>query len=113
MCGIAGFYRLPVAPDKRRGLLARMIGSIAHRGPDGNGFYVDGDVGLAHARLSIIDVDGGRQPMCNEDGTVWITFNGEIFNYLELRADLIARGHTFKTSSDTEVIVHLYEEATA
>jgi asparagine synthase (glutamine-hydrolysing) len=110
MCGIAGFYRLPVAPEERRGLLARMLEAIAHRGPDGNGAYVDGDVGLAHARLSIIDVGGGHQPMCNEDGTVWITFNGEVFNYVELRAELIARGHTFKTNSDTEVIVHLYEE---
>src|SRR4029079_10132342 len=110
MCGIAGYYRLPVAPEQRRDLLARMIGTLAHRGPDGNGIYVDGDVGLAHARLSIIDVGGGHQPMCNEDGTVWITFNGEIFNYVELRAELIARGHTFKTTSDTEVIVHLYEE---
>jgi asparagine synthase (glutamine-hydrolysing) len=110
MCGIAGFYRLPVAPEARRGLLARMLEAIAHRGPDGNGAYVDGDVGLAHARLSIIDVGGGHQPMCNEDGTVWITFNGEVFNYVELRAELIARGHTFKTNSDTEVIVHLYEE---
>jgi asparagine synthase (glutamine-hydrolysing) len=87
-----------------------MIGQVAHRGPDGQGIYVDGDVGLAHARLSIIDVGGGRQPMCNEDGTVWITFNGEIFNYVELRAELIARGHVFRTTSDTEVIVHLYEE---
>lgn len=110
MCGIAGYYRLPVAPEKRRGLLERMIGTLAHRGPDGHGTYLDGDVGLAHARLSIIDVAAGQQPMCNEDGTVWITFNGEIFNYVELRADLIARGHTFKTSCDTEVIVHLYEE---
>jgi asparagine synthase (glutamine-hydrolysing) len=110
MCGIAGFYRLPVAPEARRGLLARMLEAIAHRGPDGNGAYVDGDVGLAHARLSIIDVGGGHQPMCNEDGTVWITFNGEVFNYVELRTELIARGHTFKTNSDTEVIVHLYEE---
>jgi asparagine synthase (glutamine-hydrolysing) len=110
MCGIAGYYRLPVAPEARRGLLARMIGTLAHRGPDGNGTFVDGDVGLAHARLSIIDLDGGQQPMSNEDGTVWITFNGEIFNYVELRAELIARGHVFKTTSDTEVIVHLYEE---
>jgi len=110
MCGIAGYYRLPLAPEKRRGLLECMIGTLAHRGPDGHGTYLDGDVGLAHARLSIIDVAAGQQPMCNEDGTVWITFNGEIFNYVELRADLIARGHTFKTSSDTEVIVHLYEE---
>jgi asparagine synthase (glutamine-hydrolysing) len=110
MCGIAGFYRLPVAPGERRDLLARMLEAIAHRGPDGNGAYINDDVGLAHARLSIIDVGGGHQPMCNEDGTVWITFNGEVFNYLELRAELIARGHTFKTNSDTEVIVHLYEE---
>jgi len=110
MCGIAGYYRLPVAPDERRALLARMIGTLAHRGPDGEGTYIGEDVGLAHARLSIIDVGGGRQPMCNEDGTVWITFNGEIFNYVELRDELIARGHVFKTRSDTEVIVHLYEE---
>jgi asparagine synthase (glutamine-hydrolysing) len=110
MCGIAGFYRLPIALDQRRSLLQRMIGTLAHRGPDGSGTYLDGDLGLAHARLSIIDVGGGRQPMCNEGGTVWITFNGEIFNYVELRAELIARGHTFKTNSDTEVIVHLYEE---
>lgn len=110
MCGIAGYYGLRLAPDEQRGLLGRMIGQVAHRGPDGQGVYVDGDVGLAHARLSIIDVGGGRQPMCNEDGTVWITFNGEIFNYVELRAELIARGHIFKTTSDTEVIVHLYEE---
>jgi asparagine synthase (glutamine-hydrolysing) len=110
MCGIAGYYRLPVAHEQRRPLLERMIGTLSHRGPDGNGTYIDGDVGLAHARLSIIDVDGGRQPMCNEDGTVWVTFNGEIFNYVELREELIARGHVFKTKSDTEVIVHLYEE---
>jgi asparagine synthase (glutamine-hydrolysing) len=110
MCGIAGYYGLRLAPDEQRALLGRMIGQVAHRGPDGQGIYADGDVGLAHARLSIIDVGGGRQPMCNEDGTVWITFNGEIFNYVELRAELIARGHVFKTTSDTEVIVHLYEE---
>ncbi|HWK40032.1 MAG TPA: asparagine synthase (glutamine-hydrolyzing), partial [Hyphomicrobium sp.] len=110
MCGIAGYYRLPLAPEQRAGLLARMIGTLTHRGPDGNGTYADSDAGLAHARLSIIDVDGGRQPMSNEDGTVWISFNGEIFNYVELRAELIARGHVFKTTSDTEVIVHLYEE---
>ncbi len=110
MCGIAGYYRLPVAPEESRPLLQRMIGTLAHRGPDGNGTYIDGDVGLAHSRLSIIDVEGGRQPLCNEDGSVWITFNGEIFNYVELREELIARGHVFKTRSDTEVIVHLYEE---
>lgn len=88
-----------------------MTDVIAHRGPDGEGHYVVGPVALGHRRLSIIDVStGGAQPMCNEDGTVWITFNGEIYNYRELRADLKQRGHVFKSESDTEVIVHLYEE---
>ncbi|MFA5900366.1 MAG: asparagine synthase (glutamine-hydrolyzing), partial [Hyphomicrobium sp.] len=110
MCGIAGYYRLPVARDEGGDLLERMIGTLAHRGPDGSGTYLTDALGLAHSRLSIVDIDGGRQPMSNEDGSVWITFNGEIFNYVELREELIARGHIFKTSSDTEVIVHLYEE---
>src|SRR6185436_4217795 len=81
-----------------------------HRGPDGTGIYQDGDVGLAHARLSIIDLEGGRQPIHNEDKTVWVVFNGEIFNYVELRPALEAQGHRFYTHSDTEVIVHLYEQ---
>lgn len=110
MCGIAGFYRLAARDDRRREVLDRMISVLRHRGPDGVGAYLDDQVGLAHARLSIIDVASGQQPMCNEDGTVWITFNGEIFNYIELRAELIRRGHRFKTASDTEVIVHLYED---
>jgi len=83
---------------------------LAHRGPDGTGFHIDNGVGLAHARLSIIDLAGGQQPMCNEDSTLWITFNGEIFNYVELREELISKGHRFATRSDTEVILHLYEE---
>jgi len=87
-----------------------MIAMVNHRGPDYSGFHVDGSVGLAHARLSILDLGGGNQPMCNEDKTVWITFNGEIFNYVELRDSLIKKGHRFHTQSDTEVIVHLYEE---
>lgn len=87
-----------------------MIAMVNHRGPDHSGSYVDGSVGLAHARLSILDLGGGNQPMCNEDKTVWITFNGEIFNYVELRDNLIKKGHRFHTQSDTEVIVHLYEE---
>ena len=87
-----------------------MIGFIQHRGPDATGLYIDGPVGLAHARLSIIDLSGGDQPIHNEDKTAWIVFNGEIFNYPELRADLEARGHRFYTQSDTEVLVHLYEE---
>lgn len=93
-----------------RPLLEHMIGMVNHRGPDAAGFHLSGSVGLAHARLSIIDVGGGHQPMHNEDKTVWITFNGEIFNYVELREDLIRKGHRFQTQSDTEVIVHLYEE---
>jgi len=91
-------------------VLQRMIAMVNHRGPDAFGFHVDGSVGLAHARLSILDLNGGKQPMCNEDQTVWITFNGEIFNYVELREDLIKKGHRFHSESDTEVIVHLYEE---
>jgi len=84
--------------------------AITHRGPDGEGRHVAGPVGLGHRRLSIIDLNTGAQPMCNEDGTVWIVYNGEIYNYLDLRAELVARGHTFKSTTDTEVIVHLYEE---
>ena len=109
MCGIAGFVnREGEAAD--RDLLARMTATIAHRGPDGEGSYLDGPAGLGHRRLSIIDVGGGSQPMSNEDGTVWVTFNGEIYNDPELRADLERRGHTFRTGSDTESLVHLYEE---
>lgn len=87
-----------------------MVGMLDHRGPDGRGMHVEPSAGLAHARLSVIDLAGGAQPMTNEDGSLWITFNGEIFNYLELREDLLARGHHFASLSDTEVILHLYEE---
>lgn len=110
MCGIAGIY----APDGQRppmaGELDRMIRVLHHRGPDGYGRWLDSSVGLAHARLSIIDLVSGDQPIRNEDGTVQVVFNGEIFNYVELRSDLEKRGHGFYTASDTEVIVHLYEE---
>ena len=85
-----------------------MIGQLHHRGPDGTGAYCQGEMGLAHARLSIIDLAGGDQPIHNEDKSVWVVFNGEIFNYIELRRDLEALGHRFYTQSDTEVIVHLY-----
>jgi len=111
MCGIAGVFNFDgenSAPE----LLERMAGPINHRGPDSTGVYV-GDasgVGLAHARLSIIDLCGGGQPMSNEDGSLWITFNGEIFNYIELRNELQEAGHRFRTQSDTEVILHMYEE---
>src|SRR5579863_3695805 len=87
-----------------------MADSISHRGPDDEGFYVRGQIGLGFRRLSIIDLSGGHQPLSNEDGTVWIIFNGEIYNYLELRDWLLTKGHIFRTKSDTEVIVHLYEE---
>jgi len=91
-------------------LLKRMTRTLYHRGPDGEGYYFDEHAGLGHRRLSIIDLDAGKQPLCNEDESVWVTFNGEIYNYLDLRKDLITKGHQFKTQSDTEVIVHLYEE---
>jgi asparagine synthase (glutamine-hydrolysing) len=110
MCGIAGYFGRPDTAVPARALLRRMIGAIAYRGPDAQGFFVGEEVGLGHARLSIIDLASGQQPMANADQTVWLSFNGEIFNYIELRNDLIARGHRFATQSDTEVIIHLYEE---
>ena len=110
MCGIAGIidFKSDKSPDRE--LLSRMIGLIGHRGPDATGIHVDGPSGLAHARLSIIDLSGGDQPIYNEDRSIWIVFNGEIFNYPELRADLVEKGHRFYTQSDTEVLVHMYEE---
>lgn len=87
-----------------------MVDSIAHRGPDGEGIYAAGQVALGHRRLAIIDLNSGQQPLSNEDDSVWIVFNGEIYNYLSLRGELLGRGHSFKTKSDTEVIIHLYEE---
>lgn len=110
MCGIAGQLMHDIEAPADAALVGRMSAAIAHRGPDGFGHHVQGPVALGHRRLAIIDVDSGAQPMCNEDGSVWITFNGEIYNYAELRLDLIKRGHVFRTKSDTEVIVHLYEE---
>ncbi|MFZ5443712.1 MAG: asparagine synthase (glutamine-hydrolyzing) [Myxococcota bacterium] len=111
MCGIAGIVCLaPGAEAPTRQALARMAGAMEHRGPDEFGVYRDARAGLAHARLSIIDLSTGQQPLSNEDGTLWITFNGEIFNYVELRAELEAAGHRFRTKSDTEVIVHAWEE---
>ena len=109
MCGIAGILtRDGSAP--RREVLDRMIRLVRHRGPDAFGLAVDGPVGFAHARLSIIDLEGGVQPMASADGQLLLTFNGEIFNYIELREELIRKGHVFRTSSDTEVILHLYDE---
>jgi len=110
MCGIAGKFLFAEGERVSRELLKRMCDSIAHRGPDEDGYYVNGQIGLGHRRLSIIDLDSGRQPIANEDQTIWIVFNGEIYNYVELREFLIGRGHTFSTATDTEVIIHLYEE---
>jgi asparagine synthase (glutamine-hydrolysing) len=109
MCGIAGI--LPRDGDGVNSeLLKAMIGMLAHRGPDDAGIHIEPGAGLAHARLSIIDLAGGHQPMTNEDSSLWITFNGEIFNYLELREELLNKGHRFATTCDTEVILHLFEE---
>ena len=109
MCGIAGMVAWRGAMPERDALVA-MCDVIAHRGPDDAGYLVEGQVALGMRRLSIIDLSGGHQPIFNEDGTVAVVFNGEIYNYRELRAGLIARGHRFATASDTEVIVHLWEE---
>jgi asparagine synthase (glutamine-hydrolysing) len=110
MCGIAGYFATDTSQSADAGDLRAMIRQLHHRGPDGTGTFAHGPVGLAHARLSIIDLDTGAQPIHNEDRTVWVVFNGEIFNYVELRRDLERAGHRFYTQSDTEVIVHLYEE---
>jgi asparagine synthase (glutamine-hydrolysing) len=111
MCGICGWFRPePVAPtDGDRHILTVMTRTLVHRGPDDEGFYLDDQAALGFRRLSIIDLTGGRQPMANEDGTVWVVFNGEIYNFRELRRELEVAGHVFRTRSDTEVIVHGYE----
>lgn len=110
MCGIAGIVNLEAGPQPARSTLQDMIQALKHRGPDGFGFYESESAGFAHARLSIIDLQSGDQPIRNEDGSVWVVFNGEIFNHVELRATLERAGHRFYTHSDTEVIVHAYEE---
>lgn len=111
MCGIYGIYFINQERWVDKGILAQMANSLRHRGPDDEGFYIDGNIGLGHQRLSIIDLtNSGHQPMSNEDDSLWIVFNGEIYNYLELRQQLIARGHRFRSHSDTEVLLHLYEE---
>ena len=110
MCGIAGIFNRTVRAPVRAEQVNRLLGAIRHRGPEAAGMMLDGPVGLGHDRLSIIDLSGGLQPIANEDGTVWIVCNGEVFNYIELREELIERGHRFRTGSDSEVIVHLYEE---
>jgi asparagine synthase (glutamine-hydrolysing) len=111
MCGIAGILNLtdktaPPTPEQ----ITPMLAMIRHRGPDESGIYLDERIGLGHVRLSIIGLEGGGQPIGNEDGTVWIIYNGEAFNYIELKPDLLAKGHRFTTDTDTEVLLHLYEE---
>lgn len=110
MCGISGIYNYldnkPVDPEA----VSKMTYSLKHRGPDDEGYYIHDNIGLGFRRLSIIDLERGNQPLANEDSSLWIVFNGEIYNYRELREQLIARGHRFRTDSDTEVIVHLYED---
>lgn len=108
MCGIAGLYSTSDSPDEAT--LDRMNRCLVHRGPDQSGTYIDGPAGLAHRRLSIVGLDTGRQPIFNEDDSVAVTFNGEIYNYESLRDELRKEGHTFSTDTDTEVLVHLYEE---
>jgi asparagine synthase (glutamine-hydrolysing) len=110
MCGITGIVDLRGDRSIDESVLRRMNGLLTHRGPDGDGFHFSPGVGFGHRRLSIIDLEGGRQPLYNEDGSVVVTFNGEIFNFMEVEAELLARGHTFRTRSDTEVIVHAWEE---
>ena len=110
MCGIAGVVQRTPDDVVDEARLKRMRDSLRHRGPDGQGLLIDGPVGLAHRRLAIVDVASGHQPMANEDGSIWIVFNGEIYNHAAMRPGLEARGHRYRTRSDTETILHLYEE---
>src|SRR6266481_9678725 len=110
MCGIAGILEFARDTRAEPAALRAMCQIIAHRGPDDDGFYTDGPVGIGMRRLSIIDVAGGHQPISNETSTIWIVFNGEIYNHAELRKNLEPRGHRYRTNTDTETIIHLYEE---
>nr|BBH88618.1 asparagine synthetase B [Thermosporothrix sp. COM3] len=110
MCGICGYYNGSSGEPASQAIIEHMTQLIHHRGPDDTGYHLDGPLGLGFARLSIIDLEGGHQPMCNETGEIWLVFNGEIWNYQELRKELIEKGHRFSTSSDSETIIHAYEE---
>ncbi len=110
MCGIAGTFCMRSGGRPSRDLVRRMTAVLRHRGPDAAGYYLDDRIAMGHTRLSIIDLSTGFQPIHNEDETLWIVYNGEVFNYPELREDLLAKGHRFYTESDTEVVLHLYED---
>lgn len=110
MCGIAGIYNFKNLEPVPQGLIKAMTDTLVHRGPDDEGFYISGPMALGHRRLSIIDLAGGHQPLSNEDGTIWVVFNGEVYNFIDIHEELTKKGHIFRTRSDTEVIVHLYEE---
>jgi len=110
MCGIAGMFNYNKHQAADLKIMQAMLARIQHRGPDESGVYLGANAGLGNVRLSIIDLKTGQQPMPNEDGSLWIVINGEIFNYIELREELVKKGHVFKTTSDTEVVVHCYEE---
>jgi len=111
MCGIAGVFELDPRRPVSREVVGSMVDAVRHRGPDDDGFFFADGIGLGMCRLSIIDVAGGKQPLYDESGDVVVMQNGEIYNYRELRAALLRRGHRFATESDTEVIAHLYEDA--
>ena len=106
MCGIAGIVASDRLTDREKARLPRMRDVLVHRGPDEAGLYIDEHAGLAHRRLSIVDLASGQQPLSNEDGTVWVVFNGEIYNHAEVRPELETAGHRYKTRCDTETIVH-------
>ena len=110
MCGICGVVSFQPETPVDKSILLRMNQSLRHRGPDDDGYYQDSQASLAMRRLSIIDLHTGQQPITNETGDVWVVYNGEIYNYRELRSELERRGHIFKTQTDTEVIVHAYEQ---
>ena len=111
MCGIVGKYNLQPGEPVSSELIKAMCDKIIYRGPDDSGVYVDGEIGLGHRRLSIIDLSElGHQPMASQDKMIWITYNGEIYNFQVLRDDLITKGYTFKSNTDTEVIIYLYQE---
>ena len=110
MCAIAGILNLAEGPAPSEDALRRMLAMVRHRGPDQFGIYLSDQVAMGNARLSIVDLSGGQQPISNEDESLWIVFNGEIFNHIELRADLEAKGHQFTTHCDTEVLLHLHAQ---